>query len=867
MRGTKLASRKRFSRFLTWTLVLLEGVSLTLVVGILYGILSRSMTQEFYQKLRVQEAEVNMALHDRLNLLETQLRDMSLNNTVRVSLMLGVKSQLLEILEGQYPSSNGSLFLVQEEEGSAFIPALPEGLSALEPHLRKLQHEKDLQKIEFQDFGDGQILSLFSLPIKRRVDRLGTAYLLYDISQDTRFWERFSMNDDKKLFLQKSGHLVDLRTGQSLPLPTGTQDLTAKGLDLPGVDLFPDESLITLKNFPQLLYAISSVSLQEKKSSLIFMLVLLCVAVFLLTLLASCLIARKMSEPLESMADQALEIAREPSGRFLREEEIRYTEFHKLAQAFNKVLVSLLDTQGKLKKRAVELDASEKRYRCLVQTSPTGILSTDMQWKIDFANRTLEEITGYTQADLSSMELWDMVPAEERDRKRQTGENHLRRPTQEMWEACWVRKDGQPIWVGLQATPIETKAGEPAILVNVMDITEQKRAEEEKKELEAQLQQARKMEAIGTLAGGIAHEFNNFLFPIIGYVDMAICHLPEDSIVCRNLKEVLKAANRAKEMVQQILAFSRRSEPERKPMKIQPVIKETLRMLRVLLPSTIEINQNIDKECGTVLADQSQIYQMIMNLGTNAYHAMSDKGGVLGVTMTEVNIDSGDFTSNLAISPGAYLKLTVSDTGHGMDRTVMERIFDPYFTTKRPGEGTGMGLSVVHGIVRGHGGHVTVYSEPGKGTTFCIYLPRIDTVIVTPETVLAGPIPKGKERILLVDDEEQIILSARQMLEDLGYDVTSRTNSVEALELFVRQPDKFDLVMTDQAMPNMTGAELAKRLIGIRPETPIILFTGFSEVISEDKARAIGIREYVMKPVVMRDLAETIRKALDKNRG
>ncbi len=867
MRGTKLASRKRFSRFLTWTLVLLEGVSLTLVVGILYGILSRSMTQEFYQKLRVQEAEVNMALHDRLNLLETQLRDMSLNNTVRVSLMLGVKSQLLEILEGQYPSSNGSLFLVQEEEGSAFIPALPEGLSALEPHLRKLQHEKDLQKIEFQDFGDGQILSLFSLPIKRRVDRLGTAYLLYDISQDTRFWERFSMNDDKKLFLQKSGHLVDLRTGQSLPLPTGTQDLTAKGLDLPGVDLFPDESLITLKNFPQLLYATSSVSLQEKKSSLIFMLVLLCVAVFLLTLLASCLIARKMSEPLESMADQALEIAREPSGLFLREEEIRYTEFHKLAQAFNKVLVSLLDTQGKLKKRAGELDASEKRYRCLVQTSPTGILSTDMQWKIDFANRTLEEITGYTQADLSSMELWDMVPAEERDRKRQTGENHLRRPTQEMWEACWVRKDGQPIWVGLQATPIETKAGEPAILVNVMDITEQKRAEEEKKELEAQLQQARKMEAIGTLAGGIAHEFNNFLFPIIGYVDMAICHLPEDSIVCRNLKEVLKAANRAKEMVQQILAFSRRSEPERKPMKIQPVIKETLRMLRVLLPSTIEINQNIDKECGTVLADQSQIYQMIMNLGTNAYHAMSDKGGVLGVTMTEVNIDSGDFTSNLAISPGAYLKLTVSDTGHGMDRTVMERIFDPYFTTKRPGEGTGMGLSVVHGIVRGHGGHVTVYSEPGKGTTFCIYLPRIDTVIVTPETVLAGPIPKGKERILLVDDEEQIILSARQMLEDLGYDVTSRTNSVEALELFVRQPDKFDLVMTDQAMPNMTGAELAKRLIGIRPETPIILFTGFSEVISEDKARAIGIREYVMKPVVMRDLAETIRKALDKNRG
>ncbi len=825
------------------------------------------MTQGYYQTLRVQEAEVSMALHDRLNLLETRLRDMSLSNAVRVSLMLGVESQLLEVLEGRYPPSNGSFFLVQEKEGSAFIPALPEGLRALEPHLRKLHLEKDLQKIEFQDFGDGQILSLFSLPIKRRDDRLGTAYLLYDISQDTRFWERFRIKDDKKLFLQRPGHLVDLRTGQSLPLPKGIQDLTARGLDLPWVDLFPDEGLITLKYFPQLLYATSSVPLQEKKSSLIFLLVLLCVAIFFLTLLASCLIARKMSEPLETMADQALEIAREPSGLFLREEEIRYVEFRKLAQAFNKVLVSLLETQEKLKKRAGELDASEKRYRCLVQTSPTGILSADMDWKIDFANRTLEEITGYTQADFCSMEIWDMVPAEERDRIRQTGENHLRRATQEMWEARWLRKDGQPIWVGLQATLIETKAGEPAILVNVMDITEQKRAEEEKKDLEAQLQQARKMEAIGTLAGGIAHEFNNFLFPIIGYVDMAICHLSEDSIVRRNLKEVLKAANRAKDMVQQILAFSRRSEPERKPMKIQPLIKETLKMLRVLLPSTIEINQNIDKECGTVLADQSQIYQMIMNLGTNAYHAMSNKGGVLGVTMTEVNIDSGDLTSNLAITPGAYLKLTVSDTGHGMDRTVMERIFNPYFTTKGPGEGTGMGLSVVHGIVRRHGGHITVYSEPGKGTTFCIHLPRIDTVVVTPETVLAGPLPKGKERILLVDDEEQIILSARQMLEALGYDVTSRTNSVEALEVFIRQPDKFDLVITDQAMPNMTGAELAQRLIGIRPETPIILFTGFSEVISEEKAMAIGIREYVMKPVVMRDLAETVRKALDKSRG
>ena len=863
-----MASRKRFSRFIAWTLVIFQGVSLTLVVGILYATLSNSMDHEFYNKLQVQEKEVSMALGDRLNQLETRIREISLNNAVRVSLMLGMKNQLLELMVKQYPFANGAFFFVQERDGSTFIPELPGSLMALKPSLQKLCQKKDLQKIEFQNFGDGLFFSLFSIPINRKDDRLGTAYVLYDLSQDTHFLQRILGKSHSKLLIQTPGHLTDIHTGRSRTLPEGIRDLTANGSDHPLTDLFPGENLIPLEMFPGLFYAASSEPLQKEKSSLIFKLVFLCAGIFLLTLLVSFLIVRKVSNPLESMANQALEIAREPSSPSLQLQEgkLEYVEFHNLAHAFNQVLISLLETQEKLQRRAKELDASEKRYRSLVETSPIGILSTDKDWKVIFANQTLEEITDYSQADLCSMNFWDMVSSYEQDRMRRAGENYLRQGMQKGWEIRWIRKDGRPIWVELQATRIEEE-GKQAILVNVMDVTEQKRAWEEKKELQTQLQHAQKMEAIGTLAGGIAHDFNNILLPIIGYTEMAITDVPQDSLIRKNLAEVLKAAELAKGLVQQILTFSRLSEKERKPLMIQPIIKESLKLLRASLPSTIEIRQNIDNECGAILADPTQIYQVMMNLCTNAYHAMREKGGILEVTLTEMDIDSPDLIPNLDLNPGQYLRLAVSDTGHGMDRTVVERIFDPYFTTKGLGEGTGLGLSVVHGIVRSHDGYITVYSEPGEGTTFHIYLPRIEVKAKVPETISTEPALKGKEHILFVDDDEQIVNVVQQILERLGYHVAARTSSVEALEAFQTQPEKFDLVITDLTMPNMTGTELAKRLIDIRPDIPIILCTGFSEAISEEKAKAIGIREYVMKPITMHDLAMSIRKALNKDKG
>ena len=282
------------------------------------------------------------------------------------------------------------------------------------------------------------------------------------------------------------------------------------------------------------------------------------------------------------------------------------------------------------------------------------------------------------------------------------------------------------------------------------------------------------------------------------------------------------------------------------------------------MPPTIEIRQNIDTNCGPIVADLTQVHQVIMNLCTNAYHAMRDEGGVLEVSLSEVDLDSDALSQYQDSSPGPYIRLTVSDTGHGMDTEVMERIFDPFFTTKAVGEGTGMGLAVVHGIVKSHGGMMTVQSEKGKGSTFHVYFPRLDRQ-VAPEAETTEPISTGgRERILFVDDEEPLVRMVQQMLEGLGYDVTVRTSSVEAFEAFRAQPDKFDLIITDQTMPNKTGVQLARDLMRIRPDIPIILCTGFSEVISEKEAKARGIRGYVMKPVVKSEIAKAIRRVLDK---
>jgi signal transduction histidine kinase len=418
------------------------------------------------------------------------------------------------------------------------------------------------------------------------------------------------------------------------------------------------------------------------------------------------------------------------------------------------------------------------------------------------------------------------------------------------------RKDGRQVTVEIKTLPIKMR-GKYVILGVARDISD-------KKNLEKQLQQSQKMEAVGTLAGGIAHDFNNILAAIIGYTEIAGLRLPEDNKAKESLKEVLHAGRRARDLVKQILTFSRKGEQERIPMQIGPIVKEALKLLRSSLPTTVEIRQKIESDTGIVEADPTQIHQILMNLCANASYAMGEEGGILNVAIENVGLGSSDSESGyFDIPPGNYMRLTVSDTGQGMPPELLERIFEPYYTTKEKGEGTGLGLSVVHGIVKSYGGTITAYSEPGKGSTFHVYFPVIEQKRVFPETDDSSPIPTGNERILFIDDEPPLVDLGNQMLERLGYKVSTRTSSLEALELFKVKPDQFDLVLTDMTMPHMTGEKLAGEIMKIRSDIPVIICTGYSEYISEEKAKEIGIKAFIMKPLVMRDLANTVRKILD----
>lgn len=392
---------------------------------------------------------------------------------------------------------------------------------------------------------------------------------------------------------------------------------------------------------------------------------------------------------------------------------------------------------------------------------------------------------------------------------------------------------------------------------------EQAKADREK--LESRLLQAQKMEAIGTLAGGIAHDFNNILSAIFGYTGLSMIGISPDSELGKNLEQVLRACERAKDLVKQILCFSRQNKGKLMPLQLSVNIKEILKMIRASLPVTIEIVQDVNNEPSYVFADPTQIHQIVVNLCTNAYHSMEKTGGKLTVSLKKVVFREIDLEKSPDAKIGEYLQLSVCDTGGGIDPSARERIFEPYFTTKGVGEGTGMGLAIVHGIVANYGGFINVYSNLGEGTSFNVFLPvwRGEE----PEKLKAVEVPRvGNESILFVDDEPSIAEVGSRILKELGYDVMSTTSSYSALEIFEQDPNSFDLVITDQTMPKLTGYQLAEKMIKIRPDIPIIVCTGFSSIVDEEMAKKIGIKKFVLKPMTTLDISNVIRKVLDDDK-
>ena len=550
------------------------------------------------------------------------------------------------------------------------------------------------------------------------------------------------------------------------------------------------------------------------------------------------------------------------------------------------------------RKRAEEaLRESEDRYRNLVKYAPAAIYEMDLQGtRFLSINDVMCDILGYSREELFEVKPTDLLDEEgrslfkERIRKKLSGEK-----IDEAIEYRIRRKDGEWIYTSINVGAYAYSNEKPTrVAVIGYDVTERKLAEdalreirnelesrvrertaelsdayetlqketEERKKTEKQLVRLQKMEALGTLAGGIAHDFNNILAGVMGFTEMVLEDINPDTPEYKRLELVLKSANRGRDLVKQILTFSLQTAPDRKPVALNKLIDEGLKLLRPVLPSTIEIVSKSLTKDDQILADPAQIHQILMNLCTNAAHAMRESGGVLNINVSETSLAKTGPAPAPDMLPGEYIILETLDTGCGMDPGVLERIFDPFFTTKEQGEGTGLGLSVVHGIIKGHGGYITVESAPGKGSTFRVYLPKTRiqerTQSKEPPAVI-----RGKERILFVDDEDVLVELNKQRLTRLGYEVVATTSSADALALFRKTPDIFDLVITDYTMPNMTGMDLAAKLLEVKATIPIILCTGHSETVTPTRVKKAGIKKFLMKPLNKQELAKAIRQVLD----
>jgi len=523
-----------------------------------------------------------------------------------------------------------------------------------------------------------------------------------------------------------------------------------------------------------------------------------------------------------------------------------------------------LKTQNEeLMKIQRNLEKMHNKYSDLYDFAPVGYLTFGEKSKILEANLTAASLLGIERSALIGKSLTKFITSQSQDIFYMHWQMLLKTGIRQTFELKLKKKDGTQFPAQLECIALQdTKGKLSEIRIAVSNITKRKQIEAEKKRLQLQLQQSQKMEAIGSLAGGIAHNFNNILTIILGFTELTKDEIQDNEKAKKNLDHIIYATDKAIEMVKQILTFSRQSDKNLKPLLFSKPIHEMLTLLKASIPPSIKIRAKIDKDLGPILGDFTQLQQIIMNIINNSATAMKEYGGIIELSLTEINFSPQDIDIG-TLEPGRYQRLTISDTGPGMTAEIKRRIFEPYFTTKKEGEGTGMGLSVVHGIVNSHGGEIRVYSEPGKGTTFNIYLPVFGELALPESESNSEHILFGNEKILFIDNDKNLLFLVKEMLENLGYKVSGKTSSVKALEYFRKNPGKFDLLIIDMNMPKMPGIELAREIKSIRKDIPLVLCKRLGDDINEKEFKNKEFSAVVMKPIKKKKLAKTIRNLLD----
>lgn len=605
---------------------------------------------------------------------------------------------------------------------------------------------------------------------------------------------------------------------------------------------------------------------------------------------------RLIITPIQFLVDQTRRISSGRMGEMASPPRLS-GEFQILAEAFATMTRQLAEREKERDTSEQALHESEQRYRALFEQSPISLWEEDL-------SILKSHLSALAAAGINDFDAYfDENPDRILPCLKMIKILHVNRATLELYEAAAEDElvgsldkiippaslhlmqaelvaiaEGKPFAIEVEnvtlnnrvfpalinsALPSGYEESWARVFVSVFDLTERYRVEQQHKELERQLMLAQKMETVGTLAGGIAHDFNNILSPIIGYTELSLASSDLRPETRSHLTNILTAAQRAKEMVHQILAFSRRQESRREPIHLTAIAREALDLLRSSIPTTIELRAELAAGLAPVSGDASRIHQVIMNLCTNAYQALKTTGGVI-----TIHVEGGTPQRDAhPVRSGPHLVLSVTDDGPGIPYELQEKIFDPFFTTKAPGDGSGMGLAVVHGIIKDHGGTIEVQSEPGHGTTFQVYLPCGEESTVMEPYESDEPYPTGNEHVLVIDDEESLVHMTGTILQKLGYTVSGYTSSMEALQAFRARPDSFDLLITDQTMPMLTGMETAREMLAIRYDLPVILYTGFSETTSPEKAKEAGIRRFLYKPLSTAQLAGAVREVLDEQHG
>jgi PAS domain S-box-containing protein len=525
---------------------------------------------------------------------------------------------------------------------------------------------------------------------------------------------------------------------------------------------------------------------------------------------------------------------------------------------------ALRQSEAQQKRVRDEINQRKQFLELVLNYLPDAIVTLDPERRVVDWNPGAVKMFGYTPEEAIGRSLDELVSrgAALKEAERKTAQL-LSGKAIEPFETMRYHKDGTPLNVIAAGSSIMRDDVLTGIVVVYTDISKQRKMEDEHKEYEVRIQQMQKMEAIGTLAGGIAHDFNNILSGMIGYAELSLAEIPQGTPLHRNLQQILAGGRRAGDLVRQILTFSRQNERELKPMQIGPMLKEALKLLRSSLPATMQIAKYISPDVDNVMADPTQIHQIIMNLCANAAQAMDTDGGRLRVELVQEVLEAHDVATRPGIEPGPFARISVADTGKGIAPEHIGKIFNPYFTTKKTGEGTGLGLAMVHGIVQSCRGFINVDSTPGQGTRFDVFIPTIEAEQFF-EVAEEIDLPTGHEHILVVDDEEILVDVISEMLTSMGYQVTASNGSNEALVKFTAAPADFDLVLTDMTMPGLTGVQLSKRLRKIRPEIPIVLCTGYSHHLINRCPEELGLKAIVMKPIQTGELARIIRMILDE---